>query len=193
VRASASCKEGRTFLWRCDVCGSPVRNHAGPVEIRNNRTGDWRHYDPDATEDSPDILGEVETQVNDALLALADPGVPFVACCNSCVTTGPSSGPVIALNSVGDMQSWCVWADHLGNKDWMRKRDVIRMIRFWWLRHVEEVRLFCKRQDSRAPILRKLEEMVTNKAYRRSHFMACEEANVRHTFDAYCPRTGHSS
>lgn len=73
------------------------------------------------------------------MLSLVDRGVSFVVRCNSCNTAESPSSYIIALDSVRDLESWCVWADHVGSKNWMRKRDVIRMLRFWWLGRGEEV------------------------------------------------------
>lgn len=127
--------------WTCEVCHKQITgvgDDYGFISIVDHRRLEGSDYDPDAPTDDV-ALGDrgevltfetVELQVRHAHEYLGDPGVSFHVYHSDCAPPGPQ-GYTITIDRAATIEQWAAWLSHLGQKNWIKKRDVIAAIRFW--------------------------------------------------------------
>lgn len=128
--------------WRCEICNQPI-NSDGAVEFDDARSREMPGYDPDAPEHTEAIgdRGEIlfaETsnlQTEAALRMLDDPGVRFHVWHFDCAPATRSMRYQIPCDRATRIEDWTAWTEHLWEKNWMKRREFIAMMRVWCAGH----------------------------------------------------------
>lgn len=130
-------------LWICDACHEPIPYLHGIIMVDDRRSIEMPEYDPDAPRDTValDDYGKVlpnETahlQVQAAKDMISDPGVQFNV--YHLQHAPPTHGGVylIPTHRAHRLEQWVAWISHLEEKNWMKRIDFVRAIRFWCTGH----------------------------------------------------------
>lgn len=117
--------------WTCDVCGQPIRGATGYVTIGDRDGG---HPVPRVPRKEPRpspglkslaeriALGELELRVN----------VKFAVMHADCDPDPNSNEYWFGVERARTQSEWLAWANHLGGKSWMGKRELLAFLAFWF-------------------------------------------------------------
>ena len=139
-RRAVACASSR---WICDACHKPIRDGTGYIEVRDAKTGDYpRGATPDGTQlTDAAIAKRIETGRPteepfgmNAISEIADtpPAIAFNVFHARCDDHNEVNPYWFAVERANTLEKWCSWVVHLCEKTWMGKRDVKRMIAFWF-------------------------------------------------------------
>jgi hypothetical protein len=132
--------------WLCQECQHPIAGADGFVQIVDRRSVEKPGYDPDAADDSTalnddgsiDFEATTRNQVRAAVEYIEDPMVEFYVVHQQCAkpAEGSAGRPyVIECHRAQRIEHWMAWVEHLAEKHWMKRRDIVSMMRFWFDAH----------------------------------------------------------
>jgi hypothetical protein len=61
-----------------------------------------------------------------------DPQIAFDALHEACDPDTETNPYWIEVSRAGTLEKWCAWVEHVSEKNWVGKSDLVRMIRFWF-------------------------------------------------------------
>jgi len=126
--------------WSCSKCKQPIKVGEGYILVMDAESNDYprratpeeRPMSADApAADSPDIatIGSAEIF---SPLRIPNPQIEFAAY-HFTGDPDPDKDPYgFAVERAQTLESWCGWVHHLCEKRWMGRRDLRRMIAFWF-------------------------------------------------------------
>ena len=87
---------------------------------------------------SVDFESTTRNQVQAAIEYLEDPMVGFYVAHHGCAKPVAAAGAqpyVIECDRARTVEHWMAWVEHLAEKHWMKRRDLVSMMRFWFDGH----------------------------------------------------------
>ena len=125
--------------WNCDVCKRPITAGAGYVSILAvSDDGAIGGYPQVATPDEtlPASVASQSLQLVSAadveVLGHTTPRIAFRVTHTKCDPDPCGYGYDIGVTQVNTLFGWLAFVAHVGEKMWMGKADVVRMLALWW-------------------------------------------------------------
>lgn len=117
--------------WRCDICDKEIRPGDGYVEVVDAPSDAPPGGYPREATPEPEPSGELGLTLQEALERIPRPRIKFRACHTACQIDKRGSY-WIGTERADTLEDWISWVMHLGQKQWMGRRDIVRMLGFWW-------------------------------------------------------------
>jgi hypothetical protein len=127
--------------WKCAVCHKPIAWGDGLVKVFNvdKDLGPVGAYPRKATEGRyTDTAGGEEQRRARSLLEMSEtvkpvpPNVGFEAYHTECDPSPGRSAYEITVKRAATLDQWCSWVLHLGDKKWMGREDILRMLAYYF-------------------------------------------------------------
>ena len=141
--------------WTCTVCHKPIPSHDGAIEVFNNnaKLGPVGGYPMEPSKDPwhPSLENATSRVLTAQQLidearadgAFLPPNIGYRVYHWDCNPMPEGHAYQITLGDAASLQLWCSWVQHLAEKTWMGRRDLMSMLGFWFTNrgvHAEEPR-----------------------------------------------------
>ena len=130
--------------WTCEKCSKAIRGNTGYILVMDSTTRSWPRYATPSDlrleppkDGMPDEAKELKFMTPVDLAAMMAEWIPdnkiAFAVYHADCDPEPETEPYwFGVERAKTLTEWLGWIEHLSHKVWMGKRDIVRMMDFWF-------------------------------------------------------------